>query len=55
MPTSYKADRAELIDETIWQRGMAVSIPSDPEPMINLGSRAAESQRELFTTDEKSI
>ena len=55
--TSYEAGKAELIDETVWQRRVAANIQFDPaiyypEKMMNLDLRAAEPQWDLFTADD---
>ena len=55
--TSYEAGKAELVDETVWQRRVAANIQFDPaiyypEKMMNLDLRAAEPQWELFTADD---
>ena len=55
--TSYEAGKAELIDETVWQRRVAANIQFDPaiyypEKMMNLDVRAAEPQWDLFTADD---
>ena len=57
MLTSYEAGKAELVDETVWQRRVAANIQFDPaiyypEKMMNLDLRAAEPQWELFTADD---
>ena len=54
---SYEADKAELVEETVWQRIVASNLGFDadmhyPETMQVLDLGAEDSQWELRTADE---
>ena len=55
--TNYEAGKAELIDETVWQRRVAANIHFDPaiyypETMMHLDLSVADSRWELSTADD---
>ena len=54
---SYEADKAELVEETVWQRMVAVNFAFDaethyPETILELDLGAEEPKWELRTADE---